>query len=76
MYFRFCELSAVRILDCQTVDMEDWTVVSDWMDRVVRLVSDLDLKVKTDYLSVSSLGESEGHNRTNPFMSTLVVSQR
>ncbi|XP_048746472.2 NADPH oxidoreductase A-like [Ostrea edulis] len=72
---RFCELSAVRILDCQTVDMEDWTVVSDWIDRVLRLVDDIDLKVKTDYLSVNSLGESEGHSRTNPFLSTLVVKK-
>ncbi|XP_062601583.1 NADPH oxidoreductase A-like [Saccostrea cucullata] len=72
---RFCELSAVRDLDCQTVDMEDWEVISDWMDRVVGVVSDIDLKVRMDYLSVSSLGEGEGHNRTNPFFAKLMVKR-
>ncbi|XP_061189647.1 NADPH oxidoreductase A-like [Saccostrea echinata] len=72
---RFCELLAVRDLDCQTVDMEDWEVISDWMNRVMGVVSDADLKVRKDYLSVSSLGGDEGHNRTNPFFSKLMVKR-
>lgn len=72
---RFGELSAERLLECQTVDMEDWSVISDWMNRVVGMVSEADLAVKTDYLVISSLGNGEGYNRTNPFFSRLLVKK-
>lgn len=72
---RLGELSAVRLLDCQTIDMEDWPVISDWMNRVVGAVSEANLSVKTDYLVVNSLGNNEGHTRTNPFLSRLLVSK-
>lgn len=72
---RLGELSAVRLLDCQTIDMEDWPVISDWMNRVVGAVSEAYLAVKTDYLVVNSLGNNEGHTRTNPFLSRLLVSK-
>lgn len=72
---RLGELSAVRLLDCQTIDMEDWPVISDWMNRVVGAVSEADLAVKTDYLVVNSLGNNEGHTRTNPFLSRLLVKK-
>lgn len=72
---RLGELLAVRLLHCQTIDMEDWLVISDWMNRVVGAVSKADLAVKRDYLVVSSLGNNEGHTRTNPFLSRLLVSR-
>lgn len=73
---RLGELSAVRLLDCQTIDTEDWPVISDWMNRVVGVVSEADLAIKTDYLVVSSLGNDEGHTRTNPFLSRLLVKKQ
>lgn len=63
LFLLFCarlgELSAVQLLDCQTIDMEDWPMISDWMNRVVVVVSEADLAIKTDYLVVSSLGNDE-----------------
>lgn len=79
LFLLFCarlgELSAVQLLDCQTIDMEDWPMISDWMNRVVGVVSEADLAIKTDYLVVSSLGNDEGHTRTNPFLARLLVSR-
>lgn len=73
---RLGELSAVQLLDCQTIDMEDWPMISDWMNRVVVVVSEADLAIKTDYLVVSSLGNDEGHTRTNPFLARLLVKKQ
>ena len=70
---RFGELSAMRMLPCQTVDTEDWMVISDWMNRLIPAIRATDLAVKADYLVVSSLGNNEGHSRINPFFSRLMV---
>ncbi|XP_078337816.1 NADPH oxidoreductase A-like isoform X1 [Crassostrea virginica] len=72
---RFGELSAMRMLPCQTVDTEDWMVISDWMNHLIPAIRATDLAVKADYLVVSSLGNNEGHSRINPFFSRLMVKR-
>lgn len=55
--------------------MEDWSVIFDWMNRVVGAVSEVDLVVKIDYFVVNFLGNNEGFIRINSFFLRLLVSK-
>lgn len=60
------------------VDMEDWTVINDWMDDVHDYIvnNNINLNDRVDYLSPLLMLdiEEQGFHRLKPFMAILLVS--
>lgn len=50
-------------------------MIFDWMNRVVGVVSEVNLFVKIDYFVVNFLGNNEGYIRINSFFLRLLVSK-
>nr|XP_054749534.1 NADPH oxidoreductase A-like [Lytechinus pictus] len=76
VYERFCELGACPFIPIANVDMEDWTVINDWMDNIqdYLLNNSINLVVKEDYLSPLLMDE-DGFHRLKPFMATLLIKK-
>jgi hypothetical protein len=65
-------MGAQCIVDHQDVDMEDWTVINKWLDRVIEYLKDADLTVAMDYIQHGDITE-DLYSRNRPFMATLKV---
>ncbi|KAJ8312637.1 hypothetical protein KUTeg_010010 [Tegillarca granosa] len=73
---RMSELLASCITDRSDVDMEDWSVINRWMDKVVQYLSEQSsIETRMDYLDLSSLDDDSIPSRHNPFMAVLKVKK-
>lgn len=55
--------------------MEDWSVINEWLDKVVDYIQTADIDIRQDYLDLSDLEESTEHDRHHPFMAKLKVKK-
>ncbi|XP_030846857.1 NADPH oxidoreductase A-like [Strongylocentrotus purpuratus] len=79
VYERFCDLGACPLVPRADVDMEDWTVINNWMDDVQDYIvnNNINLDDRMDYLSPLLMLniEEQGFHRLKPFMATLLVKE-
>ncbi|XP_060074915.1 NADPH oxidoreductase A-like [Ylistrum balloti] len=70
---RLSKRSADPVVESRDVDMEDWSVITCWMNDVIEYLRTCNLRVCMDYLQIMTDGSSEEHDRHQPFMATLKV---
>lgn len=66
-------LGAKCVVDRQDVDMEDWSIINKWMDKVINYILSAKLTTSLDYIQHGDITE-ELYSRTRPFIATLIVS--
>ena len=67
------QLTAESVLDLHEVDMEDWSMIGQWLEGVLGLLESADLQEGRDYLQHGAM-EEELYSRHRPFKATLKVS--
>jgi hypothetical protein len=61
------------MVPCHEVDMEDWSVINEWLEKVVYYIQTANIEIRQDYLDLSDLEEGTEHDRHHPFMAKLKV---
>ena len=72
--YRFEAFGAQKIVPRHNVDMEDWSIIDQWMDCVLEYLYQhvIDLPVTMDY--IVPVVKDGGYDRNTPFMATLKVN--
>lgn len=60
------------VVDRHDVDMEDWSVINQWLSRVCDYVSQAELRTTLDYIQHDDMTE-DLFSRHRPFLATLKV---
>ncbi|XP_070571831.1 NADPH oxidoreductase A-like [Ptychodera flava] len=68
-------LGASPIVQRSDVDMEDWSVISDWIEKVIAALATVAIETRIDYLSPRLPRNNDQHDRNRPFMAKMIVKR-
>ncbi|XP_033727434.1 NADPH oxidoreductase A-like isoform X1 [Pecten maximus] len=70
---RLSQRCGTPVIKSEDVDMEDWAVITQWMDDIEEYLKSCDLGVCMDYLQIIADQSDDSHDRNRPYMATLKV---
>ncbi|XP_006825318.1 NADPH oxidoreductase A-like [Saccoglossus kowalevskii] len=72
---RLLYLGANRLIERSNVDMEDWTVINDWIKKIISCLETVVIETRVDYMSSRLPCNNDGYCRTRPFVAKMKVKR-